>query len=449
VNSKFHEIDPRWAWRRYEPGGESPWNKRRAAHLFRRAGFGADTALLNEAISSSPEELIEQLVVGVDSSAFTGQMNQMMRTLAAGNNPRNLASGWLYRMRYTPNPLHEKMALFWHGHFATSGAKVEQPELLLNQNELFRRHALGNFGQLVLAIARDPAMLLYLDSATNRKSHPNENFARELLELFCLGLGAYSERDIQELARCFTGWEVNQGKFRFNHYQADTGVKSIFAEHGGFTGDDGVRVVLEQPATSRFIVRKLLRFFVADGDFPEALVEPLAAQFRADGLQLAGVMRTILGSELFFSEQVAGQKVRSPVEFGIGLLCGLDATANLNMLAEELGALGQSLYFPPNVKGWDGGKSWINSATILGRGNLARRLLTNSETRFGGRKLPEYLAGQGVVEAEAGLNRLLELFVAIPIPDSSHARLLELARRGDAWADVLHAITVLPEFQLS
>jgi len=449
VNSRFQEIDPSWAWRRYEPGPESPWNKRRAAHLFRRAGFGADAAALNEAISGSPGELIERLVVGVDAPDFTDQMNQMMRTLAAGNNPRNLASGWLYRMRYTPNPLHEKMTLFWHGHFATSGAKVEKAELLLNQNELLRRHAIGDFGQLVLAIARDPAMLLYLDSATNRKSHPNENFARELLELFCLGLGAYTERDIQELARCFTGWEVNQGEFRFNRFQADFGVKSIFGKRGNFTGEDGVRVVLEQPATSRFLVRKLLRFFVADGDFPDPLIEPLAAQFRADGLQLAGVIRTILGSELFYSDRVAGRKVRSPVEFGIGLLRGLDATVNLNMLAEELGALGQSLIFPPNVKGWDGGKSWINSATILGRGNLARRLVTNSETRFGGRKLPEYLAGQGVVEPEAGLNWLLEQFIAIPIAESSHARLLELAQRGDAWADVLHAMAVLPEFQLS
>ncbi len=449
MDTRLERLDADWAWCPFEPTTDRPWSRRLAAHLMRRAGFGASSKQLDELQKSSSAELVHGLVHRQEPAEFSAQMQQLSRTLVAGNEPRSLTAGWLYRMLYTPHPLLEKMTLFWHGHFATSGAKVQNAELMLDQNRLLRQHALGSFADLALSMSQDPAMLIYLDSVTNRKSHPNENFARELLELFCLGLGNYGEQDIQELARCFTGWEVNLGKFRFNRFQADKGQKTLFGQRGAFRGEEGIRIVLEQPAAPRFIVGKLLRYLVADTEFPAHLVQPLADQLRAEQFQVRGVLQTILGSQLFFSEFSVARKIRSPIELAVGLLVSLEATANIGRLAEELAQLGQAAYFPPNVKGWDGGKTWINSATILGRGNLVRQLTTSSDVRFAGLKLPEYLSRQNIQSPEQGLDWLLELLVARPLPAPSRAQLIDLAQHDIGWEAIIHALSVMPEFHLS
>lgn len=449
-------IDPAWAWSAYQPSAEQPWDRRRAAHLFRRAGFGANSAELDEAASMEPAAVVEQLVEPASagsSEASDPASNALARAVLATGDPHQLGAWWAYAMLDTAAPLVEKMTLFWHGHFATSADKVTDAELMFRQNRLLRQYALGDFAALTHAVAGDPAMLIYLDSATNRKAHPNENFARELMELFCLGEGNYTERDIQELARCFTGWEIRQRSFRFNRYQHDTGEKSILGRTGSFPESEAVDVVLAQPAATQFIAGKLFRYFVADEPAPTAaLLQPLADSLREHDWDVRAVVRRILGSQLFFSNIVRGRKVRSPVDLVIGLLRPLQGTTNTYQVAEDLERLGQGLFFPPNVKGWDGGRTWINSASLLDRSNAVGSLLRNSKTRFGGQDLAEYLSRNDASPA-ATLDQLAELLLAVPLHQATRDRLLDLSERSNKdrnqrWIETLHALATLPEFQL-
>jgi uncharacterized protein (DUF1800 family) len=456
VANTLANLSPEEAWLPFEPMGRQSFDRRLAAHLFRRAGFAASTAELDEAVKLGPHSAVQQLLsAGEKSGAFDEEMQKFARLTLAANNPELLSGWWLHRMRHTPAPLLEKMTLFWHGHFATSAAKVRDPKLMFQQNELLRKHALGKFEPLVLGIARDPAMLLYLDSATNRKNHPNENFAREVMELFCLGVGNYSEQDIQQLARCFTGWEVQHGAFVFNAYQHDTGVKKVLGSAGPFDGDDGVRVILRQPAAATFVCTKLVRFFVGDEpEVPAEWIEPLAERYRDRGLTVAPVLETILTSRLFYSAASIGCKVRSPVELGVGLLRALDASANLVQLGARLRELGQMPFYPPNVKGWDGGRTWIDSSALLGRAKLVRTIVESSETRFGGMALDEYLDAQGLKTNAAIVDWLSELLVAVPLASDVRLQLIERLDRGEksrplALKQLLHVIGSLPEFQLA
>ncbi|MCI0360955.1 MAG: DUF1800 domain-containing protein [Planctomycetaceae bacterium] len=450
------DLRPADAWQRFEPSAEQPFSRRLAAHLYRRAGLAASSRELDEAVRLGPEDAVKRLLSpGEATVKFDQEMHQFAQVTLAANNPELLAGWWLHRMRHTPAPLVEKMTLFWHGHFATSATKVRQPELMLQQNELFRRHALGDFGQLVRGIARDPAMLLYLDSATNRKVHPNENFSREVMELFCLGLGRYTERDIQELARCFTGWEIQHGQFKFNPYQHDERSKTVLARSGNFDGDDGLAVILDEPATAEFICGKLLRFFVADDDvFTPEWIAPLATKFRESKLTLAPVLEMIFTSRLFYSEAALGRKVRSPIELGVGMLRALDATTNMVQLANRLRELGQMPLYPPNVKGWDGGRSWINSSTLLGRANLVRYLVENADTRFAGGPLAQLLDKQAVKSAADAVDHLAELLLAVPLAADVRAQLVASLQQGgtlrpERLGQMLHLAGTLPEFQLA
>ena len=385
-------IDPAWAWELFEPTDAREWNRTLAAHLFRRAAFGATVTQIDEAVKQSPASVVQEIVRGSeDTSDFRQQSDELAMTLVSTGNPRQLAAWWVYVMLHTANPLLERMTLFWHGHFATSAEKVTSPAAMLAQNRLLRRYAVGDFRALVQEISRDPAMLMYLDSATNRKARPNENYVRELMELFCLGEGNYSEKDVQELARCFTGWEIKSGKFRFNQFQHDSGSKTVLGKTGTFEDRESIDWILQQPQAARFIVGKLYRQFVCDEPAPPPqLLEPLAHELRENQWQIGSVVQRILGSRLFFSGHALGRKVRSPVDMAVGLLRSLDATTNTRRLAAELEQNGQGLFFPPNVKGWDGGRAWINSSTILGRANMTARMIGDQNTRFGGGKLDEY-----------------------------------------------------------
>ncbi len=454
MTTDLTHVDPAWAWSPYEPDAQRPWSRARAAHLYRRAGFAANSQQLDDAGNQQPAALVQQLVEGSIDKHFDRDMQQLAATILAGGDAANLSAWWLYRMLYAPDQLLEKTTLFWHGHFATNAAKVNDVQLMLAQNDLLRRHARGNFNELVPAISRDPAMLIYLDSATNRKTRPNENYARELMELFCLGPGNYTEADIKQIARCFTGWEVNRGQFRFDEYQHDDGAKSFLGRSGDFDGDDAVRVVLEQPAAPRFVAAKLIRYFICDEPQPPAtLVEPLANQLRHQDFNIASVLSTILGSQLFFSEHALGRKIRSPVELGVGLLRSLEGITNVYRLAEELSQLGQALFYPPNVKGWDGGRTWINSSTLLARANLVRRLVHDEQNRFAGGNLESLADRRGVKSPEQTVDWLLDLLVAAPLPQVSREQLLNIAREGgrdpsQRIANVIHVIGTMPEFQL-
>ena len=446
--------DPVAAWSPFEPTAATPWNKRLAAHLFRRVGFGATVDELTTAAEQSPAEAVAKLLNGPPADlAFERQMQATADTVRAGGNAENLSAWWLYRMRYTPDPALEKLTLFWHGHFATSAAKVKDMAAMFAQNELLRRDARGDFTRMTQAISRDPAMLTYLDATVNRKTHPNENYARELLELFCLGLGNYKERDIQEVARAFSGGELRHGTFQFNPYQHDRGAKTFFGRTGNFGGEEAVRIVCEQPAAPRFIATKLYRFFIADEPQPTPeLIEPLAKQLRDDRFQLPPTLNRMLGSRLFFSEAALGRKVRSPIELAIGVLRSLEGSTNLYRLATDLGQLGQSPFFPPNVKGWDGGRTWINSATLIGRGNLIGRLVRDRQHQFAGGTLATFAEKHGLKSPEQIVDGLSELLVAVPPPASVRTQLIQLANAGgdpvDRLANVIHTLGALPEFQL-
>ena len=448
-------IDVDWAWREFEPTDERPWDRKAASHLFRRAGFGADLATVDAAVKRTPAQVVHELIdASLGSAEFEKGADVLAETTLAGGDSKKLAAAWVYRLMHSPLQLREKMTLFWHGHFATGADKVTDSRMMWNQNKLLREHALGNFGALVEKISQDPAMLIYLDSAINRKAHPNENFARELMELFCLGEGNYSESDVLELARCFTGWEIKSDSFRKNRYQHDVGVKRFLNQQGNFDGEDGVRVVLEQPSVERFIARKLYRFFISDEPQPaDELLQPLANEFRRNGLEIAPLLKMLLGSNLFFSQYALGRKIKSPVELAIGTLRSLRATTNAQLVANGLLEIGQGLFYPPNVKGWDGGRAWINSSTLLGRANLIADVLSNEATRFGGLMLAPYLESLNVHTNAETLDHYEQLLLASPLNSNLKSQLLEAADSSSndkerRLRSLLHAVTSQPSGQL-
>jgi uncharacterized protein (DUF1800 family) len=290
---------------------------------------------------------------------------------------------------------------------------------MYEQNQFLRQQALGDVRAVVHGISKDAAMLIYLDSESNRKAHPNENYARELMELFCLGEGNYTEADVQELARCFTGWEVRRKRFRFNPYQHDSEEKTVLGRGGLESGESAIDVVVSQDAMPTFLVSKLVKFFVMDEPQPpRAFLAPLAKTLVASEYAMEPVVRQILQSRLLLSGWSAGRKVRSPVEFALELLRTLDATTNLDRLAKRLRPLGQALFYPPNVKGWDGGRAWINSSTLIGRSNFVFDMLGDETTRYGGKTLEQWRQENKLGDNAAWTEWLSDALLAVPLPES-------------------------------
>ncbi len=412
------DQNPDQAWQPYQPTAPRDWTRQHAAHLYRRAAFGGTLPEIDAAHRNGIEPTLDSLFDFSREPDFSKEMATAGRLVSGGNDSSGLASWWLHRMTHTPSPLLEKMTLFWHGHFATGAGKVNDARAMLRQNELLREHALSNFGPLVHQISRDVAMLVYLDSEDNRKTRPNENYARELMELFCLGTGNYSEQDIKEVARAFTGWEIRRGKFRFNPYQHDSGSKSFLGETGVFDGDDAIDIVLNQDAAARFIARKLIRFFVfEDRPVPDSLAEPIARTLREHDLHIGTAVRQILGSQIFFSDQAIGQKIKSPVELSIGFLRFFGATVNMQFLRQRLERLGQLPLYPPNVKGWDGGKTWINASTVLARANLIKDILENGKTKFADGSLPGWVEKHRAYGVGENLDWVNQFLLAVPLQD--------------------------------
>jgi uncharacterized protein (DUF1800 family) len=292
-----------------------------------------------------------------------------------------LRSWWTAEMLSTPSPLTEKMTLFWHNHFSTSQQKVHVAELMFRQNTLLRKHALGNFAVMLRDVAKDPAMLIYLDGAQNRKGAPNENFAREVMELFTLGQGNYSETDIKEVARALTGWgaDMNVGEFRFRRAQHDDGPKTIFGQTGSFTGDDVITMLLKRDEMSQFIVGKLWLELVS----PEANVaevKRIARLWRDANLEIKPMLRALLLSDDFWNVKNRAVLVKSPVELVVGSLRQFQfEVEDPAPFAVIMRQLGQDLFAPPNVKGWPGGEAWLNTTTLLARKGFLNRLFRADE----------------------------------------------------------------------
>ena len=293
------------------------------------------------------------------------------------------ANTWLVdRILNTRRPLQEKLVLFWHGHFATGNEKVRDYRKMLAQFAMFREHGNGNLRDLLIGIGKDPAMLIYLDNRQNVKGHPNENFAREILELFSLGVGNYTENDIKEAARAFTGWSFDEtgGKFMNHPNLHDDGVKTFLGKTGNFTGEDIVGIVLQQSATPRFISRKLYKFFVRENPSKE-LEDQLAANLLANKFEIAPFLERMFLSRDFYSPASFGTQIKSPVQLVVSTYkyLGLKHCPTYPYFASLTGDIGQAVFYPPNVKGWDGGRTWLNPAKVFERDNAARYILFPEE----------------------------------------------------------------------
>ncbi|MEO8848803.1 MAG: DUF1800 domain-containing protein [Casimicrobiaceae bacterium] len=287
-----------------------------------------------------------------------------------------LRGWWLREMLVTPSPLTERMTLFWHGHFATSVQKVRRAPLMYRQNVTLRANAVGNFATLLHAVSKDPAMLIYLDGVQNRSGHPNENFAREVMELFTLGEGHYSETDIKEAARAFTGWSIERtsGDYMWRPRLHDDGGKTIFGHSGNFDGDGVLDLILARPETAQFITTELWHEFISpDADATE--VARIATGFRASGYDIKTVLRALFESDAFYAQASRATLVRSPVDVVVGTLHTLDMLPSGTLVyAVACAGMGQNLFAPPNVKGWPGGDAWINSSTLLARKQFLARI---------------------------------------------------------------------------
>ena len=426
-----------------------------AAHLYRRAGFGANSETLDAAVANGLSKTLDKLFSLNDNQSIEQELQGIERLAVSSNNVRLLPDWWVMRMLQAEHTLLEKTTFFWHGHFATSAEKVTFPKPMLAQNKLLRRYALGKFEPMVKGISRDVAMLIYLDSTQNRKTRPNENYARELMELFCLGLDQYSEQDIKEIARCFTGWEVRRRQFHFNQFQHDTGNKTFLGQSGNFGGDDAVEIVLQQPSASRFIAWKLIRYFMVDDiEVDSAYVTPLAEHLRSNEFDTGSALKMILNSQWFYSREVVGHKIKSPVELALGVMNALEATDNINEINEALLDLGQLPFYPPNVKGWDGGRKWINASSLLGRANLVRRIARNEGNNQRRGDLVSWAKQHRKQDAAEIVDWLLELMVAVEVPDSIKAELTKTVggrdgNRSQRIANAIAIIATLPEFQLN
>ncbi len=368
-------------WAPYKPTAADPWDLRKVAHLHRRAGFSATWGELQRDLRDGPAASIDRLFRPAEPTEEERQILDVLRQgVLDTNDAERLKAWWLNLILYGADPLREKLTLFWHGHFATSNHKVRSVPFMLRQNDLFRRHALGDFAELLRGVCADPAMLVWLDGGNSPKEKPNENFAREFLELFTLSLGHYTEKDVGAAARAFTGWVEKHDsgfpprrRFHFDRAACDDGEMTFLDRTGHWRAGDIVSITLAQPACAEFLCRKLYCFFVSETAVPPAeLIAPLAEGLRSHNYAIRHVVEIILRSRHFFSAAAYRQRIKSPVEFSAGLVRVLEVPrGGMNLLALALACerQGQDVFYPPNVKGWDGGRTWLTSSTVIERGN--------------------------------------------------------------------------------
>ena len=398
-----------------------------ARHLLSRAGFGPTPAEIRTLEMLDYSTAVDRLLAAFQPKAATpapawvndglGALRQKQQAMAQTTGDgkavqvqpplqeqsRQLRNWWIEEMVATEQPLVEHMVLFWHNHFTSSLTKTYYPGSLYQQNEMFRANALGNFATLLKAVPRDPAMLLYLDGVRNVARQPNENFARELLELFTLGEGHYTEGDIKAAARAFTGWSIDRatGQFVFLEQAHDGGEKTFLGQTGRFGGDEIIAILLNHPRTAETITEKLWREFVSLKP-DRAEIGRLAAVFRSSGYEIKPLMRALFLSPSFRDPANRAALIKSPVDLIVGTVrvLGLPVPEK-TQLARMMGGLGQSLFNPPNVKGWSGGESWITAYTLLQRQQILRRIVeatTVSQMEgMGGRRM-ERRQGQPAME---------------------------------------------------
>lgn len=467
--------------------------RRRAAHLLRRAGFGGSLAEIEEFAGLSREEAVSRLVdyEAVDNGALDARLAaaNFQLTYSAGSRGQVVADmqkWWLTRMAYTARPLEERLTLTWHGILTSQISKIgaQRASWMVWQNELFREHAAGRFDDLVQAVAKDPAMMMYLDTIESTKEHPNENFPRELMELFTMGEGNYTEDDVRESSRAFTGWRLSRPpfppreelaklteeerqqrqfevisayrpEFVFNAREHDAGEKTFLGRTGPFNGEDIIAIIMEQPATGRYVCRRLWEQFAYADPEPD-VIAPVEAAWDASGHSIREVVRAILMSDAFYSERAYRGKVRSPIELVIGLVRGMEIDLSRDISvgtgtarrgrSNFYAAMDQVLYEPPNVAGWPGGPAWLSSSTFFARMNFLDELLFprgRGLVRF-----PELseLAADELVPAVA--ERLVDDDLAAPGRAAIAALAGGSADPDERATTAVYLVAASPEFQL-
>jgi uncharacterized protein (DUF1800 family) len=359
------------------------------AHLLRRTGFGPTAAEVDVATARGFEATVASLLdfsapdpadgiapPPLSAAEPTGAALSVAQRQAVARQRRAdlvaLTAWWLRRMAATAHPLREKLTWFWHGHFATSVQKVQRVDFMAAQNQLFRQLGAGNFETLTLAVAKGPAMMVWLDTVTDVAAHPNENFARECMELFTLGIGNYSESDVKEAARAFTGWKFDRttGAFRLVARQHDNGQKTVLGQTGGWGGDDVVRILTHTAASARFVASRVWSHFAYPIDPADPVIDGVAARFAADR-DLAGLVQAVLLHPAFRSPAAKSGLVKQPVEWVLGAARVLDLPAADTRFINALQALGQQPFAPPNVGGWPQNEYWVTTASMLTRLRLA------------------------------------------------------------------------------
>jgi uncharacterized protein (DUF1800 family) len=359
------------------------------AHLLRRAGFGPTPAEVDAAVAAGYDATVEQLLdftspdpadrlpapAFASAPAVAGALSTVQRQAAQQQRAADftaLVTWWLTRMGTTAHPLREKLTLFWHGHFATSFDKVQRADLMYKQNQLLRTMGAGDFEALAQAVAKDPAMMIWLDTRLDKASHPNENFARELMELFTLGIGNYSENDVREAARAFTGWAINPAtaSWVLQVRQHDAGQKTILGQTGNLGGEDVVHIVANHPAGEAFIVSGVWSHFAYPVAPTDQVVSDLLPVYRA-GHDIRSLMRSVFMHPQFVSAQARTGLVKQPVEWMIGMLRALGLPAGARTVIGALNQLGQVPLRPPNVGGWPQNTYWLTTASSLARLRIA------------------------------------------------------------------------------
>jgi uncharacterized protein (DUF1800 family) len=452
-------------WSPFQATAADPWDLHKVTHLYRRAGFAANWGELQSALRAGPEASVRRLLEPAPAATTHSQVLDGLRRGAVDSGEMDrLKAWWLWRVVYSHDPLLEKTTLFWHNHFATSNRKVGSLDLMLEQNDKLRQHALGEFAGILNAIIVDPAMLVWLDGGNSPRTRPNENFAREFLELFTLGTGNYREADVREAARAFTGWSEippeplvlrSTPRFRFERAAHDDGVKTVLGQEGRWAAGDIVRITLEQPAAAEFLCRKLYRAIIRDEGEPAAdLLRPLAAEMRAQRYSLRHVLGIMLRSRHFYAAPTRYARLKGPVEFSAGLLRALDvprAHVRLLPLAAACDRQGQELFHPPSVNGWAGGRTWLNSTTLLERGNWCNDVIWGNEDLDMPPLDVAAWAERNAIPRARRAPALIELLLSDVLDEESRRRILGTAGSGepDSLRRALQLIVHHPRFHLA
>ena len=453
------------------------WTREAAAHLLRRAGFGGTPAEIDDLYARGLAGAVARLVdyEAIDVAAYEQALTAKNYNLT---NFRGLQQWFLDRMAFSPRPLEEKMTYFWNLHWTSGIAKVRGVTLMHNQNKTERQYALGRFDDLVVKISQDPAMLVWLDNALNRAGRPNENYGRELMELFCLGIGYYTEDDVREVSRALTGWTVqnyrqadqyNSATFVDNPAFHDAGIKTILGRTGNWNGYDAIRIILEAAdaegsVSGRFIGAKLWSFFAYEYAPPHVVAE-LRDAYVSSGRSIREVVRAIFLHPEFYEAHTRKTWVRSPVEYAVASVRMAEATTDFATASNSLSGMGQVLFNPEDAKGWDWGTAWMNTGTLFARATMANTLCTNrgaTGTRLDPSRL---LAGRDASTADKVVDILADRFNVADVSASVRLSWIEYMNANDdgsrgTWTNttanvdkkvrgLVHLMLTSPAFQLA